>query len=169
MSGRKKSPFSTSAIHFPTKWWLKWKINVPGTSNFILRWWIVFDWLGEMNAYIKIVTLLDLWSDVATWNSQIMWSTLGKMPWLYWRSGSIITLTHWASLQWRLNGRYDDSNHQPHDCLLNLLFKRRYQKTSKLDSHHWPLRGEFTSHRWIPRAKDQWRGKCFHLVTSSWH
>ena len=22
--------------------------------------------------------------------------------------------------------------------------------------------------RWIPRTKGQWRGKCFHLVTSSW-
>ena len=23
-------------------------------------------------------------------------------------------------------------------------------------------------HRWIPRTKGQWRGKCFHLMTSSW-
>ena len=27
---------------------------------------------------------------------------------------------------------------------------------------------EFTGHRWIPRTKGQWRGKCFHLMTSSW-
>ena len=33
---------------------------------------------------------------------------------------------------------------------------------------HWPLCGEFTSHRWIPRTKGQLRGKCFHLMTSSW-
>ena len=33
---------------------------------------------------------------------------------------------------------------------------------------HWPLCGEFTGDRWIPRTKDQWRGKCFHLMTSSW-
>ena len=32
---------------------------------------------------------------------------------------------------------------------------------------HWPLWGEFTGDRWIPRTKGQWRGKCFHLVTSS--
>ena len=24
-------------------------------------------------------------------------------------------------------------------------------------------------HRWIPRTEDQWRGKGFHLMTSSWH
>ena len=33
---------------------------------------------------------------------------------------------------------------------------------------HWPLCGEFTGHRWIPRTKGQSRGKCFHLMTSSW-
>ena len=32
---------------------------------------------------------------------------------------------------------------------------------------HWPLWGEFTGDRWIPRTKVQWRGKCFHLMTSS--
>ena len=32
---------------------------------------------------------------------------------------------------------------------------------------HWPLWGEFTSDRWIPRTKGQWRVKCFHLMTLS--
>ena len=32
---------------------------------------------------------------------------------------------------------------------------------------HWPLWGEFTGHRWIPYTKGQWRGKCFHFMTSS--
>ena len=36
------------------------------------------------------------------------------------------------SLQWRLNKRRDVSNHQPHDCLLNRLFRRRLRKTWKL-------------------------------------
>ena len=31
---------------------------------------------------------------------------------------------------------------------------------------HWPLWGGFTGDRWIPRTKGQWRGKCFHLMTS---
>ena len=33
---------------------------------------------------------------------------------------------------------------------------------------HWPLCGEFTGDRWIPRTDGQWRRKCFHLMTSSW-
>ena len=36
------------------------------------------------------------------------------------------------SLQLRHNGRNSVSNHQPHDCLLNRLFRRRSKKTSKL-------------------------------------
>ena len=36
------------------------------------------------------------------------------------------------ALQWRHNGRDGVSNQQPHDCLLNRLFRRRSKKTSKL-------------------------------------
>ena len=32
---------------------------------------------------------------------------------------------------------------------------------------HWPLCGEFTGDRWIPRTNGQWRGNCLHLMTSS--
>ena len=37
-----------------------------------------------------------------------------------------------VSLQWRHNERESVSNHQPHHCLLNRLFRRRSEKTSKL-------------------------------------
>ena len=36
------------------------------------------------------------------------------------------------TLRWRHNGSDSVSNHQPHDCLLNCLFRRRSKKTSKL-------------------------------------
>ena len=36
------------------------------------------------------------------------------------------------TLHLRHNGRDNASNHQPHDCLLNRLFRRRSKKTSKL-------------------------------------
>ena len=41
----------------------------------------------------------------------------------------------WSSvnlLRWRDNGRDGVSNHQPHNCLLNRLFRRRSKETSKL-------------------------------------
>ena len=37
-----------------------------------------------------------------------------------------------STLRWRHNERDSVSNHQPHDCLLNGLFRRRSKKTSKL-------------------------------------
>ena len=46
----------------------------------------------------------------------------------YGTSGSSRPGGHYV--QWRHNGRDSVSNHQPHDCLLNRLFKRRTKKTS---------------------------------------
>ena len=81
--------------------------------------------------------------------------------------------THWMgrlllvifSLQWRHNEPDSVSNNQFHDCLLNRLFRRRSKKTSKLrvtafvrGIHRWPVNSP---------TKGQWRGKCFHLMTSS--
>ena len=39
---------------------------------------------------------------------------------------------HKISLQWRHYEQNGVSNHQPHDCLLNRLFRCRSKKTSKL-------------------------------------
>ena len=44
----------------------------------------------------------------------------------------VVELQNFKSLQWRHNGRDCVSNHQPHDRLLNRLFRRRSKKTSKL-------------------------------------
>ena len=38
----------------------------------------------------------------------------------------------WGSSHWRHNDHDGVSNHQPHGCLLNRLFRRRSKKTSKL-------------------------------------
>ena len=71
-----------------------------------------------------------------------------------------------SPLRWHHNGHDGVSNHQPHEYLLNCLFRRRSKKTSK-PRVTGPLCGEFTGNRWIPRTNGQWRGKCFHLMTSS--
>ena len=56
------------------------------------------------------------------------------------------------TLQWRHNGHDDVSNHQPHDCLLNRLFRRRSKETSKLRvkglcAWNSPVSGEFPAQR----------------------
>ena len=57
-----------------------------------------------------------------------------------------------STLRWRHNERDDVSNHQPHDCLLNRLFRRRSKKTPKLRVTglcvgNSPVTGEFPAQR----------------------
>ena len=50
------------------------------------------------------------------------------------------------ALQWCHNGRNSISNHQPYDCLLNHLFRRRSKKTSKFRvAGLWPVN---SPHKW---------------------
>ena len=69
-------------------------------------------------------------------------------------------------LRWRHNWRDSVSNHQPHDCLLMRLFRRRSKKTSKLRvtglcAVNSLETGEFPAQKPVTR-------RCFHLKTSSW-
>ena len=43
--------------------------------------------------------------------------------------------------------------------------QRKHQSSASLSF----VCGEFTGDRWIPRTNGQYRGKCFHSMTSSWH
>ena len=82
-----------------------------------------------------------------------------------WRLGMVVTIqqgirnsiagmsleSHWA-LQWHHDERNGVSHHQPHDCLLNRLFRRRSKTTSKLRvidfcEGNSPLTGEFPAQR----------------------
>ena len=51
------------------------------------------------------------------------------------------------------------SNHQPRDCLL--VYSDADQSKHQSSASLAFVRG-------IPRTNGQWRGKCFHLMTSSW-
>ena len=74
-------------------------------------------------------------------------SYTGKMSSLYW-IGALSEHINASSLQWRHSGCDSVSKHQPHDCLLNRLFRRRSKKTSKLRvtglcAGNSPMVGEF--------------------------
>ena len=119
----------------------------------LARIWIIpFSLKKKSSIYYNSVLLLGLSANLAR----------GAPPLPSWRS--LLGLLY--SLQWRHNGRDSVWNHQPHDCLLNRLLRRRSKKTSNFP-RHWPLCGEFTEDRWIRRTNGQLRGKCFHLMTSS--
>ena len=74
------------------------------------------------------------------------------------------------SVQWRLNGGDCVSNHQPQNCLLNRLFRRRSKKTAKLRvtglcAGNSPGTGE-SPHKWPVTQKMLWR---HHEVNSFCH
>ena len=75
-----------------------------------------------------------------------------------WLNAFIITMTsHWA--WWRLK--------QPAFRLLIRLFIQAQIKETTESRSHWPLREEYVIDQWIPCTKGLWRGKYFHLMTSS--
>ena len=47
------------------------------------------------------------------------------------------------------------------------VYSGAQMKENSKAPRHWPLWGEFTDDRWIPRTKCQLRQKCFHLMASS--
>ena len=78
----------------------------------------------------------------------------------YFSSGTwILDLSHdqiWANwladVTWRRKS--------PASRLFTQPFIQAQIKVNIKAPRHWPM--------WIPRRKGQWRGKCFHLMTSSW-
>ena len=83
------------------------------------------------------------WFDTPSWSLWRQCNDTGQdqaFAWLHSRDVTATELlwpfTRWIvsekPLRWRHNGCDSVSNHQPHDCLLNLLFRRRSKKTSKL-------------------------------------
>ena len=71
-----------------------------------------------------------------------------------------------CSLHWRQNDHGGISNHQPHDCLLNRLFRLRSKKTSKLSvTGLCPGPGEFPAQRasYAENVFIWWRHHMIHL------
>ena len=127
----------------------------------LLRCWIFHVW---MLMYCEKTTQLFVYT--------VYWNTIITQCMLYvhgvtmfYTSGQFkLKLHNYSDVH---NGCDGVSNHQPHHCLCNRLFRSRSKNIKAL--RHWPLCGEFTGDRWIPRTDGQQRGKCFHLMTSSWY
>ena len=110
-------------------------------------WWPKF-WLPTLVLYQTVNALMwrvHLEKLLTTWNvsfdpwSFMLWSLANchKKTCIIKELWKVIFFNryHWWSywwLQWRHNEPDWVSNHQPHDCLLNRLFRLRSKKTSKL-------------------------------------
>ena len=85
------------------------------------------------------------------WKAEASCKALKSLEVRVWMSNFIPHITM-LSLQWRHNEQNDVSNHQPHDCLLGCLFRRRSKKISKLCvtglcEGNSPVTGEFPLQR----------------------
>ena len=91
-------------------------------------------------------------------NGNDRWDVIGvllSIPWVFVHANIILLSPLWCvdpgkhkTLQWRHNGCDGVSNHQPQECLINRLFKRRSKKTPKLRATglctgNSPMTGEF--------------------------
>ena len=81
------------------------------------------------------------------------------------------------SLKWRTVIAYPRRNSWTHDLPMHQPLIQAQIKENIKAPLHWPLWGEFTGDRWIPRTKDQWRGKIsiwwrhhamLHIVFIAW-
>ena len=114
-----------------------WKIMAPEN-------WSVFVFFMHFAQFILINNGDSVISSSNLPSLLIRWSLLIR--------GSVFPTWGILSLQWHHNGCDGISNHQPHDCLLNRLFRNRWKKTSKLHvtglcEGNSPVTSEFPAHR----------------------
>ena len=122
-----------------------------GTNNSPIDKWIKYDngirhaiWWSLLGSLSRYPSFLTSHSNTISTQASRSWK-----PWVYdlqikltswymgWSAMQLGQESQWwrhlgYTLQWRYNERGGVSYHQPHDCLLNRLFRRISKKTSKL-------------------------------------
>ena len=100
---------------------------------------------SQMVSYVGAFALSLLLARKVTWGAL-------KLMWCHFNGMGPKHTSRPVTLQWRHNECDGVSNHQPHDCLFNRLFRLRSKKTSKLRltdlcAGNWPVTGEFPAQR----------------------
>ena len=133
-----------------------WNISfIPIILSFLKG--IYGDWISQLECSDFAEAVKNIWMEFQrTTATQFPWWTCA-LCWLFHNIANnclqlnparkILTYKN-CTLLCRHNGRNSISNHQPHDCLLNRLFKRRSKKTSQLRvtglcAGNSPVTGEF--------------------------
>ena len=103
----------------------QYKTHMPVNGVIVLIISLLF-YNAKNNAYWS---MLNLWFVMNYILRIILWCSFQNRCWHQSPHGGA-SVTY--SLRWRHNGHDSVPNHQPHDCLLNCLFRRRSKKASKL-------------------------------------
>ena len=124
-----------------------WQLSSRLLGNNVVSVWCKAIWLTYFKAVYTHVFFTKLFIYVETRSKfdKACFSHIQQMSgndgltvslWNIWCGITNLLDEHWLNkgipLQWRHNGHDSVSNHQPHDCLLNRLSRRRSKKTSKL-------------------------------------
>ena len=132
--------YSRDRIWIGTQWWINIQNQYSATMIQVKHLPLPL-WFGMSNipSYIEI--------EITTLQKQGVYSTERILTPL-----NVVKQQHSLTLQWRHNGRDSVSNHQPHDRLLNRLFRHRWKKTSKLRvtvlcAENSPGTGEFPAQK----------------------
>ena len=125
MSSAKCCPFRLGLNVLNAQWWPRMRnIFCLGYKLGTFVWLIYYYLCCETSSTFVLVTNVNLWLNPNVRNSAL-WLT-HALPSQDTGGNTLSTL------QWRRNERDGVSNHQPHECLLDGLFRCRSKKTSKL-------------------------------------
>ena len=97
-----------------------------------LYYWVCFSRASVLNDWTKCDHNITPGSSVWSGNISLCHSLGSKGSKTQIIGGYRWYIPYVFRIRWRHNGRDGVSNHQPHDCLFNRLFRRRSKKTSKL-------------------------------------
>ena len=127
-------------------YWSQWTHDVITTSLLRQTDTVKSFWRRNNDVIITLCVMLGPANCVSAWELQRD-TTLTS-----WGHNTHTLITGVTVLQWRHNEPNGVSNHQPHDCLLNRLFRRGSKKTWKLRvtglcEGNSPVTGEFPAQR----------------------
>ena len=131
-----------------TMWWISLKYSQQALHRFVVSF------MSTNSIYVLPQFLLCCMQCNGsflfdwTWSNTIIFPGIKTLPWDHSPLTKQRNIGLGCSLQWRHNGHGGVSNHQPPDCSLSHLFRRRSKKTSKLrvtglSAGNSPLTGEF--------------------------
>ena len=87
---------------------------------------------------------------------------------------NVVMLIRWHNLTLIIQNKILQSRHTKrphyHDVIMSTMASESPASrlfTEPFTPRHWPVFGEFTGDRRFYHTKGEWRGKCFHLMTSS--
>ena len=113
-------------------WYFRWYGQILPNMNGVLKnvfWWCMFSWMNI--SLCPNVSVLVRWECLI--QIEMFPSTLYCVYYFCVFDPDVMTRKPFPnSLHWRHNDHDGVSNHHPHACLLNRLFRRRSKKTSKL-------------------------------------